>query len=171
MLAGLALAACGKSEKVKRTEIENCSAITLDAAGISRCLAQQYSWKAADAAKAAQTRQHELDSIATRQRDSSWKIDETRHGKDVTTCAAEHGDIGRCLTDRYGWDAPHAAAAFDSVWRHDAPRHAKEIQACQRRPTLRLGSCLQLYYKWDPKHALALDDSLARAKLKAPQRR
>jgi hypothetical protein len=169
-LTGLALAACGKSEKTKTAEIENCSAITLDAPGIARCLADQYRWKNPDAAAAGQRRQRELDSAAVRQRDSLWKIDEARHQSDLTNCASQGGDVGRCLTDRYGWDASHAAAAFDSLWRRQTPRHLQEIGSCQRRKTQRLGSCLMLYFKWDPKHALALDDSLVRARTKAQRR-
>lgn len=170
-LTGLALAACGKSQKTKLTEVQNCSAITLDAAGISRCLAEQYSWNGSEAAATAKTRQRELDSVAAWEHDSLWKLDEAKHRTQLATCASQNGDVGRCLTDQYGWDSPHAAAAFDSVWRRQAPRHMEEIGACQRRIKERLGSCLMLYYKWDPKHALALDDSIARAQFNTPSRR
>jgi hypothetical protein len=170
-LAGLALAACGKSQKAKLAEVQNCSAITLDAAGISRCLAEQYRWSGAEAAATAQARQRELDSISAQQRDSLWKMDVGKHHTQLVTCASQNGDVGRCLTDQYGWDSPHAAVAFDSVWRRQAPRHMEEMRACQRRIKERLGSCLMLYYKWDPKHALALDDSIARARFNSPNHR
>ena len=44
-LAGLGLAGCGKSAERQREEVVNCSAISLDSAGIARCLVAQYRWK------------------------------------------------------------------------------------------------------------------------------
>jgi hypothetical protein len=168
-LVSVLLAACGKSAKTRHNEIENCSAITLDAAGITKCLTEQYRWKTSDAVAAGQARQHQLDITAQHQRDSVWTVGTARHRAELATCSSQGGDVGRCLTDRYGWDADHATAAFDSVWNRQSSRHVQEIRTCQRKTNLRLGSCLQLYYKWDPRHALALDDSLERAKMRAKQ--
>jgi hypothetical protein len=166
-LAGLACSSAGR----KRSQVVNCSAISLDATGIARCLVAQYRWKE-DAARAAGiARQAELDSIARFQRDSAWSADGKRHHDEATKCAAARGDIGRCLTETYGWDDEHATAAFDSVWRSESARHAREVRECQRKGTERVGSCLMLWHGWDPRHALAVDDSMERAKIRAMNNR
>ena len=162
----LALAACSSAEK-KRTQVQNCSAISLDAPGIARCLVAQYGWKDAAAQEAGVVRQHELDSIARWQRDSTWSADGPRHHQELVKCADARGDVARCLTETYGWDDQHAVAAFDSVWQHDGAQHAKEVRDCQRQGKGRIGSCLMLYHKWEPKRALAVDDSIERARIKA----
>ena len=168
-LASLA-GACASASK-KRSQVVNCSAISLDAPGIARCLVAQYRWNEDAARTAGIARQAELDSIARFQRDSTWGADGKRHHDEATKCADARGDIARCLTETYGWDDQHAAAAFDSVWRYDGAMHAKEIRECQRKGTERVGSCLMLYHKWDPKHALAVDDSIERAKIRALKNR
>lgn len=163
----LAAAACSSAGK-KRTQVTNCSAISLDAPGIARCLVAQYRWKEDAARTAGIARQAELDSIARFQRDSIWSADGKRHHDEAKKCADARGDIGRCLTETYGWDDQHAQAAFDSVWQHDGAQHAKEVRECQRGGGKeRIGSCLMLYHKWDPRHALAVDDSIERARIKA----
>jgi len=167
LVAGLVAGACGKSEAKKGEEIKNCSAISLDAPGISTCLIVQYRWDSATALVAARARQHELDSIATFQRDSLWTIDAAKHRTDLSACVKDGGDIGRCLQDNHGWDPDHASAAFDSVWHHDAAKHRDAVRACQRQRKSNVSSCLVLYYKWDSKHALALGDSLERERMKA----
>lgn len=166
-LALVLLAACGKSEAKKGEEIKNCSAISLDAPGISTCLIVQYRWDSAMALTAARTRQRELDSIAAFQRDSAWALEAAKHTKDLSGCIKDGGDVSRCLQDNHGWDAEHAAAAFDSLWHHDAPKHRDAIRACQRQRKSNVSSCLVLYYKWDSKHALAVGDSLERERMRA----
>ncbi len=170
-LAGLGLAGCGKSAAKQREEVVNCSAISLDAAGIARCLVAQYRWKEAAAGVAGRTRQRELDSIATFQRDSVWRIEGARHRQELTKCEGAGGDLARCHQDNFAWDPDRAAATFDSVWRADAPGHKSQIQGCERQRKSSVGSCLMLYYKWDPRHALALDDSITRAKMRAQNSR
>jgi len=165
-LSSLVLASC-KTEARKRAEIRNCSAISFDAPGIARCLVAQYRWKQSAAAAAGQARQHELDSIATVQRDSLWRIDAARHREELSRCAAAGGDVSRCLQENFAWDPDRAGATFDSVWRAEGTKHHTQFQACARQRASSIGSCLMLYYKWDPKHALALDDSIARAKIRA----
>src|SRR5256885_14901276 len=95
-LCGLAVASC-KSEGKKREEIRNCSAISFDAPGIARCLVAQYRWKQSAAAAAGQARQHELDSIATVQRDSLWRIDAARHPEGLQRRGAAGGAAAGCL--------------------------------------------------------------------------
>jgi len=167
----LALATACSSAGKKRSQVTNCSAISLDAPGIARCLVAQYRWKEDAARAAGVARQAELDSISRFQRDSAWSADGKRHHDEMKKCADARGDIARCLTETYGWDDEHAAAAFDSVWRSDGGQHAKEVRACQRKGQGPVGSCLMLYHKWDPKHALAVDDSIERAKIKAMKNR
>jgi hypothetical protein len=160
-----AMAACSSAGK-KRSQVVNCSAISLDAPGIARCLVAQYRWSEDAARTAGVARQAELDSIARFQRDSLWSAQGKRHHDEARMCADARGDIARCLVETYGWDDEHAAAAFDSVWRIDGAKHAKEVRECQRKGGA-VASCLMLFHKWDPKHALAVDDSIARAKIKA----
>jgi hypothetical protein len=164
------LAACGPSAATRRQQVKNCSAISLDADGIARCLVAQYRWKEQTAQDAGRRRQHELDSLAAWRQDSAWQVDAKRHREELRQCAEQRGDLARCLEDSYAWDEARATAAFDSVWRDAAAQHRREIRACQGRRQERLGSCLVLYYKWDWKHALAIDDSIARAKIRALNR-
>ncbi len=110
-LSSLVLASC-KTEARKRAEIRNCSAISFDAPGIARCLVAQYRWKQSAAAVAGQARQHELDSIATVQRDSLWRIDAARHREELSRCAAAGGDVSRCLQENFAWDPDRAGATF-----------------------------------------------------------
>jgi len=170
-LCSAAAVGCGKSEARLRQDVKDCSAISLDASGISKCLVAQFKWAPARAAGAGVARQHELDSIAAFQRDSSWYANAKAHGNELASCAAGGGDLARCLENTYGWDPERAATTTDSLWRVEAPKHRSQITACQRQRKSSVGSCLILYYKWDPKHAFALDDSVARAKMKVLNRR
>ncbi|HUK21395.1 MAG TPA: hypothetical protein VLV45_07545 [Gemmatimonadales bacterium] len=162
--------ACGKSEAKRRSEIESCSAITLDAAGISNCLMAQYRWKPDAAGAAAKARQHELDSAAAHQRDSLWTLTSAQHRRDLASCMARAGDVSRCLTDNYAWDPGRATTAFDSVWHLDGRKHQQEVAACRKQGNANPSNCLMLYYKWDPKHAIAINDSLERARIRAMNR-
>ena len=165
-LAGLAVASCGKSVAKKREEIKTCSATSLDAPGIARCLVAMYRWNERDAAVAGQARQHELDSIAKVERDSAWRVSGAAHKKELAQCTAGGGDIARCLQENYSWDPERAVAVTDSQWRQETSLHRSQMQRCLHQKQSNVGSCLMLYYKWDPKHALAVDDSIARAKVK-----
>lgn len=166
-LLGLAAVSCGKSEAKLHQEIKSCSAISLDAPGISKCLVAQFKWDSLKATAAGVTRQRELDSIAAFQKDSIWKADEKAHRKELADCASGGGDLARCLENTHGWDEQRAVTIADSLWRREAPKHRSQIQNCQRQRKSSVGSCLILYYKWDSKRALALDDSIERAKAKA----
>jgi hypothetical protein len=170
-LLGLAALSCGRSAAKLRQEVKSCSAISLDARGISRCLVAQFKWDQAKATQAGVARQRELDSIAAFQRDSLWQADAKAHRKELAACAGAGGDLARCLEGTPGWDEQRAAATADSVWRREGAKHRSQIQNCQRQRKSSVGSCLILYYKWDPKRALALDDSIARSKMKAANRR
>ena len=166
-LLSLATVSCSKSEAKRRQDVKDCSAITLDAPGISRCLVAQFKWAPAKATEAAVARQRELDSIAAFQRDSIWQAGAKAHREQLAACATGGGDLARCLENTAGWDEQRAVATSDSLWRADAPKHRSQIQACQRQRKSSVGSCLILYYKWDPKRAFALADSVERAKMKA----
>src|SRR3989449_2196359 len=63
--------ACSKS-RTRRSEVVECSSISLDAKGTTLCLVQLYHWKLPAAQKAANDRAHETDSIKTWQEDSVW---------------------------------------------------------------------------------------------------
>jgi len=160
------VAGCAKPEAKKREEIRNCSAISLDAPGISACLVAQYHWSQPDAQTAGRAQEHALDSVAAFERDSAWHADAAKHREELASCARAGGEVGRCLEDNYGWTPERASAAFDSVWHTAATKHRDEIRRCEAQRKGSVGSCLMLYYKWDPKHALALNDSLERAKLR-----
>jgi hypothetical protein len=150
-----------------RQETKNCSAISLDAPGIAKCLMAQFKWDSVKAMAAGVARQRELDSIAAFQKDSIWKAGEKAHRKELADCASGGGDLARCLENTHGWDEQRAVALADSLWRLDGAKHRTQIQNCQRQRKSSVGSCLMLYYKWDSQRALALDDSVARAKAKA----
>jgi hypothetical protein len=166
-LLGLAVLSCGKSATRLRQEVKDCSAISLDANGISACLIAQFRWKEPKAQAAGIARQRELDSIAVFQRDSLWHLGAQAHRQQLTSCGNAGGDVVRCLANNYGWDEAHAVAGADSLWRRDGSKHRMEVQRCQKQKKSSVGSCLILYYKWDTKRAFALDDSIARAKVKA----
>jgi hypothetical protein len=166
-LLSLAAVSCGKSSARLRQEVKNCSAISIDAPGISNCLVAQFKWAPAKATVAGVARQRELDSIATFQKDSVWRAGEKVHRKELAGCATAGGDLARCLENTHGWEEERAVATADSLWRQEGSQHRTQIKACQRQRKSSVGSCLMLYYKWDPKRALALDDSVARAKMKA----
>jgi hypothetical protein len=167
LLFTLAVLSCSKSEAKLHQEVKDCSAITLDAPGISRCLVAQFKWAPAKAAQAGLVRQRELDSVAAFTRDSAWRVDAKAHRQELAGCATGGGDMARCLENAHGWDEQRAVASADSMWRQEAPKHRTQIQACQRQRKSSVGSCLILYYKWDPKRAFALADSMERAKMKA----
>jgi hypothetical protein len=172
MLLVLAAAGCGKTEAKRRSQVHNCSAISLDAGGIARCLVAQYRWNEHEAALVAQARQKELDSIAAHQRDSLWRLSEVKHRDQLGKCATGGGDVTRCLADTYGWEPTRAAAAGDSIWGERGARHQQEIKDCQRRSkAANIASCLMLSFQWDTRHALAANDSVARARIKEQQTR
>jgi hypothetical protein len=170
-LLSLTAVSCGKSATKLGQEVRDCSAITIDAPGISRCLVAQFRWAPAKATAAGVARQRELDSIAAFRKDSAWQADAKAHRLELAGCATGGGDLARCLENAHGWDAQRAAATTDSLWRQEAPKRRSEIQTCQRQRQSTVGSCLMLYYKWDSKHALAFDDSVMRAKIKASNSR
>ena len=165
-LLAFAAIGCGKSEAARRKEVQNCSAVTLDAAGISQCLVVQYHWKEPEAGTAGHARQHELDSVETRQRDSAWAVGAPQRHEELANCRKRAGDVARCLTDQYAWTGERATAASDSLWKANSREHAREEALCRRQKKSSAGSCLMLYYKWDPRHALALDDSIERARIR-----
>jgi hypothetical protein len=166
-LLSLAAVSCGKSEARLHQEVKDCSAITLDAAGISGCLVARFKWAPAKATQAGVARQRELDSVAAFKRDSAWQANAKAHRNELAGCTTGGGDLARCLENTHGWDEQRAVSAADSLWRRDAAKHRTQIQACQRQRKSSVGSCLILYYKWDPKRAFALADSVERAKIKA----
>ena len=61
-LLGLAAVSCSKSAAKLDRELKDCSAISLDAPGIARCLVAQFKWDSAKATAVGVARQHELDS-------------------------------------------------------------------------------------------------------------
>src|ERR1700674_1685454 len=94
-LLSLGAVSCGKSTAKLRQEVKDCSAITIDAPGISRCLVAQFRWAPAKAAEAGVARQRELDSTATFQRDSSWRANGKAQREELARCATRGGDLAR----------------------------------------------------------------------------
>src|SRR2546428_10942614 len=81
-LFALAVAGC-KTESAKRKEVQECAAITLTVQAAATCLEVQYRWKRPAAVAAAQAFQHQRDSIAQVQADSTWRADAPTHRREL----------------------------------------------------------------------------------------
>jgi hypothetical protein len=168
-LGALAAVACGKRRNM-RSEVVECSSISLDAKGMVQCLVQLYRWKVADAQKAATARMHELDSLRTAREDSVWQLDAAKHMRDFQNCKKSPDQVSNCLLVA-GWPLGRVQTAAESLWTADLPQHRRELEACMRKRDMNLSSCLTLYYKWDSERALHTADSVARVRLGGvPQR-
>jgi hypothetical protein len=163
-LSGAVLAlACGK-KSTRRSELVECSSISLDAKGTTQCLVGLYHWKPAEAEQAATARAAELDALKRHQEDSVWALGAAKHKRDLQGCSRSDDQLKNCLLVA-GWPLPRVSAAQDSVWRADLPKHKRELQTCMAKRDMNLASCLTLYYKWDSDRAIATADSVARARL------
>jgi len=159
----LAGGACSKA-RTRRSEVVECSSISLDAKGTTQCLVGLYKWRLPEAQKAATARARELDSLKTWQEDSVWAIDAAKHRRDLQRCASSDDQLKGCLLVS-GWPLRRVNAAKDSLWKAELPKHRHELQTCMAKRDFNLSSCLTLYYKWDPDRALAIADSVTRARL------
>src|SRR5881397_929586 len=111
------VAGCSK-KRTRRSEVVECSSISLDSKGTTLCLVQLYKWKLPDAQKAAEARAHELDSLKTWQEDSVWNLGAAKHKRDFQACMAKRDfNLSSCLTLYYKWDSERALATADSVTR------------------------------------------------------
>ncbi len=164
LLAAVALAgACGKKRN-QRSDIVECSSISLDAKGTTQCLVQLHGWKVAEAQRAATERQRELDSIKTWREDSAWAIESAKHKRDLQNCRKAPDQITNCLLVA-GWPLPRVEATGDSLWNAERSTHHRELQTCMSKRDVNLSSCLTLYYKWESDRAIATADSVTRARL------
>jgi hypothetical protein len=164
LLAFVALvSACGKKRN-QRADIVECSSISLDAKGTTQCLVQLHGWKVAEATRAAQNRQRELDSLKAWREDSAWAVESAKHKNDLKNCQKTPDQFINCLLVA-GWPLKRVEATSDSVWNADLPKHKRELQACMAKRDVNLSSCLTLYYKWESDRAIATADSVARARL------
>ncbi|HTI06532.1 MAG TPA: hypothetical protein VL549_14605 [Gemmatimonadales bacterium] len=161
-LAGV-IVGCGKKHD-QRSEVVECSSISLDAKGTMQCLVTLYHWKVADAQKAANARVAELDSLKGWRDDSIWSLDAAKHRRDVQTCTHGNEQLKDCLLVS-GWPLKRVTNTVDSVWDSELPKHRRELQTCLAKRDFNLSSCLTLYYKWDSDRALATADSVTRARL------
>src|SRR2546427_10412082 len=84
-LFALAVAGC-KTESAKRKEVQECAAITLTVQAAASCLEVQYRWKRPAAVAAAQAFQHQRDSIAQVQADSTWRADAAKPRRQLAQC-------------------------------------------------------------------------------------
>ena len=159
----VAVAACAK-KRTRRSEVVECSSISLDSKGTTLCLVQLYKWKLPEATKAAEARAHELDSLKTWQEDSVWARGADKHRRDFQACRRGTLQLNDCLLIA-GWPLRRARSTTDSMWNAELPAHRKELQACMAKRDFNLSSCLTLYYKWDSDRALATADSVTRARL------
>ena len=164
ILALLALTGLSCRGAKARDQVRECSAISLDAQGTTRCLIQLYEWKPEAARTAALARHRELDSLRTWQEDSVWNLDAARHRVELRACRRGADPLDRCLLIA-GWPLARVTAAAESLWQAEAPEHVRELQDCQRRREVNLASCLTLYYKWDSERALRTADSITRERL------
>jgi hypothetical protein len=154
---------CSK-KRTRRSEVVECSSISLDSKGTTLCLVQLYKWKLPDAQKAAEARAHELDSLRTWQEDSVWNLGAAKHKRDFQACRRGTEQLNNCLLVA-GWPIRRVRATTDSMWNAEMPAHRRELQACMAKRDFNLSSCLTLYYKWDSERALATADSVTRARL------
>jgi hypothetical protein len=159
----VALVGCSK-KRTRRSEVVECSSISLDAKGTTLCLVQLYKWKLPEAQKAAEARAHELDSLKTSQEDSVWNLGADKHRRDLQACRRGSEQLNNCLLVA-GWPLRRVHATTDSMWKSEMPAHRRELQACMAKRDFNLSSCLTLYYKWDSERALATADSVTRARL------
>src|SRR2546425_7009798 len=98
-LVALAVAGC-KTESAKRKEVGECAAITLTVQAAATCLEVQYGWKRPAAVAAAQAFQHQRDSIAQVQADSTWRADAAKHRRELEECRGGHPrPPPRCLPE------------------------------------------------------------------------
>ena len=166
-LLALTVAGC-KTESAKRKEVQECAAITLTEQAAATCLEVQYGWKKPRALAAARAFQHQRDSIAQVQADSTWRADAAKHRRELEQCRGDPSgrSLLRCLQETYLWTEARAKATDDSLWRRDAARHRDEVERCVRRRDMNTASCLQLYYQWNSERALAVADSIVRARMK-----
>jgi hypothetical protein len=164
LLAVAALVGACSKKRNARAEVVECSSISLDAKGTTQCLVQLHRWKVADAQRAAEQRQHELESIKAWREDSAWGIEAAKHKRDLQACNKAPDQVSNCLLVA-GWPLSRVEATSDSLWNAELPRHHRELQACQSKRDVNLSSCLTLYYKWDSDRALATADSIARVRL------
>ncbi len=159
----MALAACSKKPG-HRSQVVECSSISLDAKGTTQCLVGLYHWRAADAQKAATDRARELDSLKNYQEDSVWGLGSAKHKRDLQSCSRSDEQLKNCLLVA-GWPLSRVNAAQESIWNGELPKHRRELQTCMAKRDFNLSSCLTLYYKWDSDRALATADSVTRARL------
>lgn len=164
LLALAALVGACSKKRNARAEVVECSSISLDAKGTTQCLVQLHGWKVADAHRAADARQRELDSLKTWHEDSAWSIEAAKHKRDLQNCRKAPDQLNNCLLVA-GWPLSRVEATSDSLWRADLPEHHRELQACMSKRDVNLSSCLTLYYKWDSDRALATADSVTRVRL------
>ena len=157
------LVGCSKT-RTRRSEVVECSAISLDAKGTTLCLVQLYKWKLPVAQKAAEARAHELDSLKTWQEDSVWNLGAAKHKSDLQACRRGTEQLNNCLLVA-GWPLRRVRHTTDSTWSSEMPAHRRELQTCMAKRDFNLSSCLTLYYKWDSERALATADSVTRARL------
>jgi len=163
LAAVAALAACSKKPG-HRSQVVECSSISLDAKGTTQCLVGLYHWRAADAQKAATDRARELDSLKNYQEDSVWGLGSAKHKRDLQSCSRSDEQLKNCLLVA-GWPLSRVNAAQESIWNGELPKHRHELQTCMAKRDFNLSSCLTLYYKWDSDRALATADSVTRARL------
>src|SRR2546430_10048771 len=78
----LTVAGC-KTESAKRKEVQECAAITLTEQAAATCLEVHYGWKKPAAVTAARAFQHQRDSIAQLQADSTWRADAPQHPRQL----------------------------------------------------------------------------------------
>src|SRR5213592_766699 len=128
LAAVVALAACSKKPG-HRSQVVECSSISLDAKGTTQCLVGLYHWKVADAQRAATDRARELDSIKTWQMDSVWALGSAKHKRDLQNCADRDDQLRNCLLVA-GWPLGRVQAAQDSIWSRELAKHRRELQAC-----------------------------------------
>src|SRR5207245_10390625 len=136
-LFALAVTGC-KTESAKRKEVGECAAITLTVEAAATCLEVHYGWKKPAAVVAARAFQHQRDSIAQVQADSTWRADAAKHRRDLEECRGDPSgrSLLRCLQETYLWTEARAKATDDSLWRRDAARHRDEMVRCVGRRAL-----------------------------------
>src|SRR5207245_3916377 len=123
-----------KAEAAKRKEVGECAAITLTVEAAATCLEVHYGWKKPAAVVAARAFQHQRDSIAQVQADSTWGADAAKHRRELEECRRDQSrSLLRCLQATYLWTEARAKPTDDTLCRGHAARHRDEVERCVRR--------------------------------------
>ncbi len=119
LAAVVALAACSKKPG-HRSQVVECSSISLDAKGTTQCLVGLYHWcsRSDEQLKNCLLVAGWPLSRVNAAQESIWNGELPKHRHELQTCMAKRDfNLSSCLTLYYKWDSDRALATADSVTR------------------------------------------------------